>query len=68
MGLDRVKFHSVDSPLTNTNDHSLISFRINGNKSMKSATVTLYPAFSRADFKCINEYLSSIDWKFIYNK
>ena len=35
---------------------------------MKSATVTLYPAFSRADFKCINEYLSSIDWKFIYNK
>ena len=68
MGLDKVKFHSVDSPLTNTNDHSLISFGISVKKSMKSATVTLYPDFSRADFKCINEYLSSIDWKFIYNK
>ena len=35
---------------------------------MKSATVTLYQDFSRVDFKCINEYLSSIDWKSIYNK
>ena len=25
IGLNRIKFHSVDSPLTNTNDHSLIS-------------------------------------------
>merc|ERR1712096_48302 len=68
IGLNRIKFHSVDSPLTNTNDHFLISFDINVNKSIKSAAVTLYPAFSRADFKCINEYLSNIDWKFIYNK
>merc|ERR1712096_45969 len=68
IGLNRIKSHSVDSPLTNTNDHSLISFDIIVNKSIKSAAVTLYPAFSRADFKCINEYLSNIGWKFIYNK
>ena len=68
IGLNRIKSHSVDSPLTNTNDHSLISFDIIVDKSIKSAAVTLYPAFSRADFKCINEYLSKIDWKFIYNK
>ena len=61
MGLERVKSHSVDSPLTNTNDHSLISFDISVNKSTKLAAVTIYPAFSRADFKCINENLSSID-------
>ena len=30
--------------------------------------MTLYPAFSRTNFKCINEHLSSIDWKLIYNK
>ena len=30
--------------------------------------MTLYPAFSRADFKSINKYLSSIGWKFIYSK
>ena len=53
MGLDKVKSHSVDSTLTNTNDHSL-----NVNRSTKSAAVTLYPAFSRADFKCRNEHLN----------
>ena len=42
MGLDRVKCHSVDSPLTSTNDHSLIYFGINVNKSIKSASVTFY--------------------------
>ena len=68
MGLDRVKSCSVDSPLTNTNDHSLISFDIKVNKSTKSAAMTLYPAFFRADFKLINEHLLSIDLKFIYNK
>merc|ERR1712096_580965 len=68
IGLNRIKSHSVDSPLTNTNDHSLISFDIIVDKSIKSAVVTLYPAFSRADFKCINEHLSNIEWKLIYNK
>ena len=68
MGLDRIKSHSVYSLLTNTNDYSLISFGINVNKSTKSAAVRLYPAFSREDFKCINEHFLSKDWKFIYNK
>ena len=47
MGLDRVKSHSIDSPLTNTYDHFLISFDINVNKSTKSAAVTLYQAFPK---------------------
>ena len=67
-GLDRVKPHSVDSLLTNTNDHFIISFDINVNKSTKSAAQTLNPAISRVDFKCIKEHFSSIDWKFIYNE
>ena len=53
MGLDKIKSYTVDSPLTNTNDHFLISLDISINNSTKSAAVTLYLAFSRADFRCI---------------
>ena len=67
LGLDRVKFHSVDSPLTDTNDHNLISFGINIEKSTKLASETLYPDFCRANFKNVNKYLSGINWKLLYN-
>ena len=67
MGLDRVKFHSVDSPLTDTNDHNLISFGINVNESTKPPSETLYPDFYRANFMNINKYLSGINWKLLYN-
>ena len=46
MGLEIAKFHSVDSPLTDTNDHKLISFGINVDKSTKPASETLYPDFA----------------------
>ena len=45
MGIDIVKFHSVDSPLTDTNDHNLISFGNNVDKSTKPASETFYPVF-----------------------
>ena len=35
MGLDRVIFHSVDSPLTDTNDPNFIWFGINVERSTK---------------------------------
>ena len=42
MSLDKIKSHTVDAPLTNTNYHSFISLDNNVNNSSKSAAVTLF--------------------------
>ena len=64
MGLDRVKFHLVDSPLTNTN---VISFGISVDGSKKTFFESLYPDFRRAIFENVNKFLSEINWKDLYN-
>ena len=63
MALDRVKFYTVDSPLTNVNDHSVISFGISVDRGTKPTSRLLYQDFYRANFKNINNFLSEINWK-----
>ena len=53
--------------MTDTNDHKLISFGINVDKSTKPTSETLYQDFHRANFKNLNKYLSGINWKLLYN-
>ena len=67
MGLDRVKFHSVDSPLTDANDHSVILFGISVDRNKKPTSRSLYPDFYIANFDNINKFLSKINWKVKYN-
>ena len=67
MALDRVKFHLVDSPLTNINDHNVILFGISVHKSKKPSPKSLYPDFRRANFENINKFLSEINWKVLFN-
>ena len=67
MALDRVKFHLVDSPLTNINDHNVILFGISVHKSKKPSPKSLYPDFRRANFENINKFLSDINWKVLFN-
>ena len=67
MALDRVKFHLVDSPLTNINDHNVILFGISVHKSKRPSPKSLYPDFRRANFENINKFLSDINWKVLFN-
>ena len=67
MRLDWLKFHSVDSPLTDTYDQNLISFCISVDKSIKRDSETLYPNFYGANFENVNKYLPVINWKLLYN-
>ena len=55
MALDRVKFHLVDSPLTNINDHNVILFGISVHKSKKLFSKSLCPDFRRANFENIKK-------------
>ena len=57
----------MDSPLTDTNDHSVISFGISVDRGTKPTARSLYPDFYRANFENINKFLSEINWKIIYN-
>ena len=50
IALDRVKFDSVDSPLTDANYHSVISFDISVDRVTKPTSRSLYPDFYRANF------------------
>ena len=50
MGLDRAEFHSVDSPLTDANDNSVISFGICVDRGIKPTSRSLYPDFYKANF------------------
>ena len=58
IGLDRVKFHSVDSPLTDANIHSVISFGISVDMDTKPTSRSLYSDFYKAKFDKINKFLS----------
>ena len=62
MGLDKIKYHFVESPLT---DHNLISLSIIIDKTLQSNSKTLFPNFAKVDFKNINKYLSEINWNSI---
>ena len=64
MGLERVKFCSVDSPLTDANDRSVISFGFSVDRGAKQVFRLFYPDFYRAKFDNINKFLSNINWKF----
>ena len=64
MGFDRVKFCSVDSPLTDANDRSVISFGISVDRGTKPIFRSFYPDFNIANFDNINKFLSRINWKF----
>ena len=66
MALDRVKFHLVDSPLTNINDPNLILNGISVHKSKKPSPKSLYPDFRRANFENINTFLLEINWKVLF--
>ena len=57
MALDRVKFHSVDSLLTNANDQSIILFGISVDRGTKPTSRSLYPDFFRANFDNINKFV-----------
>ena len=67
MALDRIKFHLVDSPITNINDHNVILFGISVHKNKKPSSKSLYPDFRRANFEKINEFLSEINWNALFN-
>ena len=56
MGLERVKFCSVDSPLTDANDHSVISFGISVDRVTKPTPRLLYPDFYRANFDIFRNF------------
>ena len=59
MALDKVRFYSVSSPLTNTTDHNVISFNIDN--SIKLTSRNIYPNLYKVDFKSVNEYLLGIN-------
>ena len=60
MGLDRVKFHSVDWPLIDANDHSVISFCVSIDRGTKPTTRSIYLDFYRENFVNISKFLSDI--------
>ena len=66
MGLDRVKFHSIDSRLTYANVHSVISFGISVGRGTKPTSRSLYQNFHRANFDNISKFLKEINWKVKY--
>ena len=55
MGLDRVKFRSVDSPLTDANDQSVISFGISVDRGTKPTFRSLYSDFYKVNFDNIEK-------------
>ena len=51
MGLDKIKYHSVESPLTDTIYHNLISLSIVGDRALQSNSKILSTSFNTARFQ-----------------
>ena len=67
MGLDRVKFHSVDSPLTGVNDYSDILFGISVDRGTKQISRYSTQIFTEQTLVTSIFFFSKINWKVKYN-
>ena len=61
MALDKIRFHSISSTLTDTTDHNVFSFNINVDNGIKLTSKSIYPNFYKADFGSVNDYLLGIN-------
>ena len=65
-GLSCLISNSVDSPLTSSCDHNLLSLTLSSSISLPTTTSWSYFDFKKADYEVINQKLLSINWNSIF--